>query len=70
MPSKYPIVLVHGIAAKQLRILNAFGQIGNELEKEGYKVFIADIDGFGSIENNAEQLKAFIDKVLLETNSE
>lgn len=70
MPSKYPIVLVHGIAAKQLRIINAFGQIGKELQKEGYKVFIADNDGFGSIENNAEQLKAFINKVLEETNSE
>ena len=35
MSSKYPIILVHGIAAKQLRILNAFGQIGEELKKEG-----------------------------------
>ena len=50
---KYPIVLVHGIAAKQLRVLNAFGQIGEVLKKEGHRVYIADIDGFGSIENNA-----------------
>ena len=27
--TKYPIVLVHGIAAKKLRILNASGKIGN-----------------------------------------
>lgn len=66
MSSKYPIVLVHGIAAKQLRILNAFGQIGRELEKEGYKVYVADTDGFGSIESNAEQLKNFIEKVKAE----
>lgn len=32
MATKYPIVLVHGIATKQLRILNAFGKIGNKIE--------------------------------------
>ena len=70
MSSKYPIVLVHGIAAKQLRILNAFGKIGEKLEEEGYKVYVADIDGFGSIENNAEQLKEYINGVLDETGAE
>ena len=38
MPSKYPIILAHGIAAKQLRVLNAFGNIGQELEKEGFGI--------------------------------
>ena len=70
MSSKYPIILVHGIAAKQLRILNAFGKIGEELKKEGYTVYISDNDGFGSIENNAEQLKRYIDKVLKDTGAE
>lgn len=70
MASKYPIVLVHGIAAKQLRIINAFGRIGDELEKEGYAVFVADTDGFGSIENNAAQLKEFINRVLILTGAE
>lgn len=70
MATKYPIILAHGIAAKQLRILNAFGQIGNELTKEGYQVFVADTDGFGSIENNAEQLKKYINRILLLTGAE
>ena len=70
MSSKYPIVLVHGIAAKQLRILNAFGKIGHELEKEGYKVYVADTDGFGSIENNAAQLKKYIERVTEECGVE
>lgn len=70
MSSKYPIILVHGIAAKQLRILNAFGKIGEELKKEGYTVYISDNDGFGSIENNAEQLMKFIEKVLKDTGAE
>lgn len=70
MASKYPIILAHGLAAKQLRIMNAFGKIGDELEKEGYKVFVADTDGFGSIEHNAEQLRDFINRVLILTGAE
>lgn len=70
MPSKYPIILAHGIAAKQLRVLNAFGNIGQELEKEGYKVFVADTDGFGAIETNAEQLKRFTERVKAECGCE
>lgn len=70
MSTKYPIILVHGIAAKQLRIFNAFGKIGNELESDGNRVYIADTDGFGSIETNSEQLRSFIDRVLEETGAE
>ena len=70
MATKYPIVLVHGIAAKQLRILNAFGKIGNKLEEAGNTVFIADTDGFGRIETNAEQLRDYIERVLSETGAE
>lgn len=61
---RYPIVLVHGIAMKQIGILNAFGQIGEELKKDGHRVYVAEIDGFGSIETNAEQLKRYISSVL------
>ena len=64
MATKYPIVLVHGIAAKQLPLFNAFGKIDRELKKEGYKVYVSNHDGFGSIENNAMQLKDFILSVM------
>lgn len=70
MPSKYPIILAHGIAAKQLRILNAFGRIKEKLEASGYAVYVADTDGFGCIETNAEQLKRYIERVLVETGAE
>nr|MBE6544705.1 hypothetical protein [Oscillospiraceae bacterium] len=70
MPTKYPIILAHGIAAKQLRVLNAFGMIGFELERAGYRVFIADTDGFGSIETNADQLKHFVERVKAECQCE
>lgn len=69
MSCKYPIVLAHGIAAKQLRIMNAFGRIERELGEAGYRVFVADTDGFGAIETNAEQLKTFCLGVLDRTGA-
>lgn len=69
MSTLYPIVLAHGIAAKQLKIMNAFGRICTELESAGYQVFVADTDGFGSIETNAEQLKKFILSVMDKTGA-
>ena len=70
MPCKYPIILVHGIAAKQLRIMNAFGNIKSVLEAEGHDVYVADTDGFGTVETNAAQLKSYIERVLSDTGAE
>lgn len=70
MATKYPIILVHGIAAKQLRVFNAFGRISHRLEDEGYHVYIADTDGFGTVETNAEQLKRYIGKILIESGAQ
>lgn len=70
MPCKYPVILVHGIAAKQLRLLNAFGKIGDKLKDAGNTVYIADTDGFGTIETNAQQLKEQILKILDECKTD
>ena len=70
MKCKYPIVLVHGVAMKELRILKAFGKIGQKLKEAGNAVFVATTDGFGTVESNAHQLKAFIERVLCETGAE
>ncbi|MBR2930837.1 MAG: alpha/beta fold hydrolase [Clostridia bacterium] len=70
MATRYPIILAHGVAAKQLRIMNAFGRIGDELKRAGNDVYVADTDGFGKIETNAEQLRDFILAVLEKTGAE
>lgn len=67
---KYPIILVHGIMLKDLWHFKAFGKIESILSGEGYSVYTADHDGLGSVEGNAEQLKAYIDGVLSETGAE
>ena len=64
MKTKYPIVLVHGIALKDFRFLKSFGQIDRILRIQGYKVYKAQIDGFGSVINNANQLKEEILRIL------
>lgn len=70
MKSKYPVILVHGIMMKDIAFFRAFGRIEKILRASGYEVYTADTDGFGTIENNAVQLKAFIQKILFRLNAE
>ena len=70
MKTKYPIVLVHGIAIKDFNIFRAFGKIQHLLEHAGNKVSTAKTDSFGRIQTNAEQLREHIEKVLAETGAE
>ena len=64
MKTKYPIILVHGIALKDFKFLKSFGEIDRILRIQGYTVYKAKIDGFGTILNNAMQLKEEILKIL------
>ncbi|MBQ8381307.1 MAG: alpha/beta fold hydrolase [Clostridia bacterium] len=70
MTCKYPIILVHGIGIKQTKVIKAFGKIEQVLDAEGHRVYVADVDAFGTIETNAEQLKKYVLKVLEETGAE
>ena len=70
MNTKYPIILVHGLMIKQSKILKAFGKIEKVLDEAGYDVYVSDHDAYGSIENNAEQLKSYILNVLEKTGAE
>lgn len=68
MNTKYPIVLVHGIAIKDFLFVKSFGQIDRILRIEGFSVYKSKIDGFGTIENNANKLKEEIENILKEYN--
>lgn len=70
MKSKYPFILVHGVMLKDFKYLRAFGRIEKKLNEAGYKVYTARTDGFGTIENNAEQLKKHILQILAAENAE
>jgi len=63
--TKYPVVLVHGINSRGLVPLMYWGRIPYILRKNGAKVYISRQDAWGTIENNALQLKEEIEKILL-----
>ena len=68
--TKYPIILVHGIALRETKYFKAFGKIEETLRDAGYSAYTAGIDAFGSIENNAEQLKHIILNVCEKSGSD
>ena len=68
--TKNPIILVHGIALRESKYFKAFGRIEKTLKDAGYSVYTANIDAFGSIESNAEQLKEIILGVLKESGAD
>lgn len=67
---KYPVVLVHGIVLKDFMFFKAFGRIEKKLRRAGHTVSTAKTDGFGTIENNAAQLKTYIEKILQAEHAE
>lgn len=70
MQTKYPIVLVHGLAMKDTFFLRSFGKIDRMLRIQGHRVYVSHVDGFGSVESNALQLKKEINDFLQETGAE
>ncbi len=70
MATKYPIILVHGIVLKDFKLLRAFGRIEDILREDGNAVYISRIDGFGTVENNAEQLKMEVMQILSQTGAD
>ena len=54
--TKYPVLFVHGLNCNDDKFFY-WGRILNELKKRGCKVYTGDTDSWGTIENNALQLK-------------
>ena len=71
MTTKYPIILAHGILLKEKGIFfRSFSYIKKHLTAAGYRVYIAQTDGIGTIENNAAQLKKEIQEILEKEKTE
>lgn len=66
MKTKYPIVLVHGLAMRDTFFMKSWGRIDRLLRIEGYTVFKSNVDAFGTVETNAAYLKQEILGVLEE----
>lgn len=68
MKTKYPILLAHGLGAKD----NSFfwGRIPKTLQEKGLDVYLGDSESWGCVEYNARQLAARIDEILKQTKKE
>lgn len=68
--TQYPIVLVHGIGFRDNKLLNYWGRIPCALESGGATIYYGNQDSWGSVEENAQELKKTIEKILSETGKE
>lgn len=66
---KYPILLVHGMVLKDFKLYRAFRKIKDVLIDNSVDVYVSKIDGIGTIENNANQLKKEILNLLEKTKA-
>ena len=62
--TKYPIVLIHGMMAKNFPFFPAFRFIADFLRAQELRIYVANQDGVGTIADNAAQLKAEITDIL------
>ena len=66
--TKYPVVLVHGMMAKDFPFWRAFRGITGFLARQNIHVYVTNQDGIGAIATNAEQIKAEILRILEKEN--
>lgn len=68
--TKYPIILIHGIAFRDFQYINYWGRIPKILAERGADIYYGHQQAWDTIENNARHIKESIDKVLEETGSQ
>ena len=69
MKTRYPIVLVHGLAMRDTFFMKSWGRIDRILRIQGHTVYKSNVDAFGTVETNAAQLKEEILAILRETGA-
>lgn len=65
--TQYPIVLIHGVGFRDLKYLNYWGRIPKELIKNGATIYYGHQEAWGTIEDNAHQIKNKILDIISET---
>lgn len=66
----YPLLMIHGMGFRDTRLINYWGRIPAELEKNGCRIYYGYQDSNASIETNAHHIKKRIDEILAETGAE
>lgn len=68
--TKYPILLVHGVFFRDVKIFNYWGRIPKELKRNGALIFYGNQPSAVSIADSAAFLKERIASILAETGAE
>lgn len=68
--TKYPVLLVHGVFFRDSKILNYWGRVPAELEKNGAKIFYGQHESASSVVDSAEQLYERIRYIVKRTGCE
>ena len=68
--TKYPLVMLHGVGFRDLKYLNYWGRIPKELVKNGAKVYYGNQEAWGTIEDNAADVKQKILEVKEQTGAD
>ncbi|MCL2136985.1 MAG: hypothetical protein FWH40_05640 [Coriobacteriia bacterium] len=62
--TRWPILLVHGVASRRAERFAYWGRIPETLEQYGARVYVSTQDAWGRYESNAKQLRAEILQIL------
>lgn len=68
--TKYPILLVHGVFFRDSKLLNYWGRVPAELEKNGAVLYYGEQQSAASVENSARELSEKIEQIVNETGCE
>lgn len=68
--TKYPILLVHGVFFRDSKLLNYWGRIPAELERNGAVLYYGNQQSAGSVERSASELAERIRQICEETGCE
>lgn len=68
--TKYPILLVHGVFFRDSKLLNYWGRVPAELEKNGAVLYYGEQQSAASVENSAVELAEKIEEIVTKTGCE
>lgn len=67
---RYPVLMVHGMGFRDMKLINYWGRIPAELKNMGCDIYYGYQDSNASVEVNARHISQRIDEILSETGTE
>lgn len=68
--TKYPILMLHGMGFRDIKLICYWGRIPDVLRDNGANVFYGYQDSNGSVESNAKQIRVSLDNILCQTGAD